>query len=210
MTLNRFFAVAAIPVLMGSFAFAMPDQADAANPSRRMAQNSTQPKQQGQGQQGQQRQRRAHPPIDFAAAAAKLNISEADLKAALGVSGDSSTTNGQKRRLDIRGAAAKLGITEQQLVQALGLPPRPPRPDFAAAASKLGVTEAQLKAALGVPANPPSENNGQRPPRPDFKAAAAKLGVTEQQLIDALGIPPRPPGGDRPANQSGGAQPPNQ
>lgn len=209
MTLNRFFAVAAIPVLIGSFAFAMPHQADAANTSRRIAQNSTQPTQ-PQGQQGQQRQRRAHPPIDFAAAAAKLNISEAQLKAALGVSGDSSTTNGQKRRLDIPGAATKLGITEQQLVQALGLPPRPGRPDFAAAASKLGVTEAQLKAALGVPANPPSQTNGQRPPRPDFKAAAAKLGVTEQQLVEALGIPPRPPGGERPANQSGGAQPPNQ
>lgn len=223
-------ALVVIPVLLGavgcvslaSSSLARPANGHSANGNAiAQNQNSGQPGNPANGQ------RRQPPRINFAAAAAKLGITEAQLKAALGVPANPPGANGQpngqangqpngqngpmaqngqgqKRppKLDIKGAAAKLGISEQKLVNALGLPPHPPRPDLKAAAAKLGVTEAQLKAALGMPANPPSEppngQPGQRPPRPDLKAAAAKLGVTEQQLIDALGIPPRPPEGQGP------------
>lgn len=192
MTLYRFMAAAALPFLIVSCGV-FPGQAASIDRSPAIAQNPPQPDA-PPGQQGQHRP----PKIDFAAAAAKLGVSEAQLKQALGVP---NSPNGQKRRPDLKAAAAKLGVSEAQLVQALGIPPRPPRPDFAAAASKLGVSEAQLKAALGVPAKPPSsDDRSQRPPRPDFKAAAAKLGVTEQQLVDALGVPPHPPSDERPAN----------
>lgn len=189
MNTRKVLALLAIPILTGTFGCTALNQATAQLPNR-LAQDSTQPNQQPNG--------RRHRGPDFAAAAQKLGISEAELKAALGVSENpqaTAGTPGKRPRLDIQGAATKLGISEEQLISALGIPSRPRRPDFAAAASKLGVTEAQLKSALGVPATPPT--NGRRPPRPDFQAAAAKLGVTEQQLIDALGIPPRPPAGEQ-------------
>jgi hypothetical protein len=203
MNTRRLLALMALPVLVGTFGCVALNQAIAQSPNR-LAQDSSQPNQQREG--------RRHRGPDFAAAAQKLGISEADLKAALGVTSDSQATPGtpgQRPRLDIKGAAATLGITEEQLVNALGIPPRPPRPDFAAAAQKLGVSEADLKAALGVPANPPTTppTPGQRPPRPDFKAAAEKLGVTEEQLINALGIPPRPP---QDGNQPDESRPPQQ
>lgn len=189
MQLNRFLAAATLPFLVATCIIPA-GQVWSKETTRWTAQNTAQPN-------VPQGQRRPVHQIDFAAAATKLGITEAQLREALGV----NTTNGQKRRPDIKAAATKLGISEQQLVQALGLPNRPPGPDFAAAAAKLGVSEAQLKAALGVPANPPNTGDRrQRPPRPDFQAAAAKLGVTEQQLIEALGVPPHPPSGDRPAN----------
>ncbi len=201
MNTRRLLALMAIPVLVGTFGCVALNQATAQSPNR-LAQNSSQPNQQQEG-------RRNHRGPDFAAAAQKLGISEADLRAALGVTSDSQATPGQRPRLDIKGAATTLGITEEQLVNALGIPPRRPRPDFAAAAQKLGVSEADLKAALGVPTNPPSTPPapGQRPPRPDFKAAAEKLGVTEEQLINALGIPPRPP---QDGNQPDESRPPQQ
>jgi hypothetical protein len=191
---RRLLTLTAIPVIVGAFGLVALDKASVANPLGLIAQNSAQPNQtQGQGQQ------KPHPRIDFAAAAAKLGISEAQLKQALGVP-ETPPTNGERPpRPDFKAAATKLGITEQKLIEALGIPPRPPKPNFAAAATKLGVSEAQLKQALGVPETPPT--NGQRPPRPDFKAAAEKLGVTEQKLIEALGIPPHPPGAQRPAQQ---------
>ena len=71
------------------------------------------------------------PRPDFAAAATKLGVTEAQLKAALGVPANPPNPGDRSQR--------------------------PPRPDFAAAATKLGVTEAQLKAALGVPPHPPSD-----------------------------------------------------
>jgi hypothetical protein len=188
MAIRQLLTLAALSALIGACGFITPGQADSTNPVRVLAQNSPQPNQ-------SQQQRPSRPRIDFAAAAAKLGVSEAQLKTALGVSNTNTTTGQKPRRLDIPGAATKLGVTEQQLVEALGIPPRPPRPNFAEAASKLGVSEAQLKEALGVPANPPTEGDRQqRPPRPDLASAAAKLGVTEQQLVEALGIPPRPPG----------------
>lgn len=189
MKLNRLFAVATLPLLLA--ACTLPASQVFSKDTAWLAQNSGQPG-------AQPGQRRAHKKLDTAAAAAKLGISEAQLKEALGL----NNTDGQKRRPDIKGAAAKLGISEQQLVQALGMPDRPPGPNFAAAAAKLGVSEAQLKAALGVPENPPAPGDRtQRPPRPDFQAAAAKLGVSEQQLMDALGGPRRRPGGERPAGE---------
>lgn len=201
MNTRRLLALMALPVLVGTFGCVALNQATAQSPNQ-LAQNSSQPNQQQEG-------RRNHRGPDFAAAAQKLGISEADLKAALGVTSDSQGTPGQRPRLDIKGAAATLGITEQQLVDALGIPPHPPRPDFTAAAQKLGVSEADLKAALLVPTNPPSTppTPGERPPRPDFQAAAAKLGVTEEQLINALGIPPRPP---QDGNQPDESRPPQQ
>jgi hypothetical protein len=202
---RQLLALIAIPVLIGTFGCVAQDKT-VAQSSNRLAQDSSQPNQQREG-------RRNHRGPDFAAAAQKLGISEADLKAALGVTSDSQGapgTPGQRPRLDIKGAATKLGITEQQLVNALGIPPRPPRADLAAAAQKLGVSEANLKAALGVPSDTqgaPGEPGQGRPPRPDLKAAAAKLGVTEQQLVNALGIPPRPP---QDGNQPNGSRPPQQ
>ena len=161
MKINQALVVTAISVLAGTLVFTSPNQANAEAPLHQIAQATDAPNQPPQGH-------RRRPRIDFAAAAQKLGVTEAQLKDALGV--PANPPNGADRN------------------------GRPPRPDFAAAAEKLGVTEQQLKDALGVPANPPnsSDRNG-RPPRPDFKAAAAKLGVTEQQLTDALGIPPCPP-----------------
>lgn len=198
MNTRRLLALMAIPVLIGTIGFVALNQATAQSP-KRLAQNSSQPNQQREG-------RKNHRGPDFAAAAQKLGISEAQLKEALGVSATPPAPGERPPRPDFKAAAAKLGITEEQLVSALGIPPRP---DFAAAAQKLGVTEADLKTALGVPSDPqgaPGEP-GQRPPRPDLKAAAEKLGVTEQQLIDALGIPPRPP---EEGNQPGEFPPPQQ
>ncbi|MEA5552670.1 hypothetical protein VB713_17140, partial [Anabaena cylindrica UHCC 0172] len=130
MNLNRTVVVTAIFFLAGTFGSISLNQVNAANPSYQIAQASPQPN-----------QRPPHP--DFQAAAAKLGVTEQQLKAALGVPANPpSQGNGNQR---------------------------PPRPDFKTAAAKLGVTEQQLKAALGVPANPPSQGNGnQRPPRPDF------------------------------------------
>lgn len=201
MNTRRLVSAIAIPVLIGTIGCAALNQATAQSPNR-LAQNSSQPNQQRQG-------RKNHRGPDFAAAAQKLGISEAQLKEALGVPTTPPAPGERPPRPDFKAAAAKLGITEEQLVNALGIPPRPPRPDLAAAAQKLGVSEADLKAALGVPSDPqgaPGEP-GQRPPRPDLKAAAEKLGVTEQQLIDALGIPPRPP---QDGNQPGEFPPPQQ
>lgn len=196
MNTRRLLALMALPVVVGTFGFVALNQATA-QPSNRLAQNSSQPNQQQQG-------RKNHRGPDFAAAAQKLGISEATLKEALGVPTTPPAPGERPPRPDFKAAAAKLGITEQQLVEALGVPPHPPRPDFAAAAQKLGVSEADLKTALGVPENPPSTPPapGERPPRPDFKTAAEKLGVTEEQLINALGIPPRPP---EDGNQPNGA-----
>ncbi len=182
MMTRRLLATVALPILMATVGYATASSALNAGQGRpasmQLAQNSEQSGQQGAKRRGP----------DFAAAAQKLGISEATLKAALGVPATPPAPGQRPPRPDFKAAAAKLGIPEQQLKDALGVRDR--RPDFATAAQKLGVTEEQLKTALGVPANPPEPGaEGQRRPRPDFKAAAAKLGVTEQQLKDALGVP---------------------
>lgn len=191
---RQILALIALPALIATVGFTALNAT--AQSSNQLAQNLPESNQQQEGP-------RHHRGPDFAAAAQKLGISEATLKAALGVPANPPAPGERPPRPDFKAAAAKLGITEQQLVSALGIPPRP---DFAAAAAKLGVSEANLKAALGVPANPPTTPPapGQRPPRPDFKAAAAKLGVTEEQLVTALGIPPHPPHEDQ---QSDGSHP---
>lgn len=128
----------------------------------------------GNGAQG-----RPDPDAHLAAAAAELGVSEADLKAALGLPAE-------RPEPDLAGAAAQLGISETELQTALrnshqtdGRRGGPP--DLAAVAAQYGVTVDELAAALGVPA---------QPPRPDLAAAATKLGVSEDALRQAL----RPPG----------------
>ncbi|MFB8790344.1 MAG: hypothetical protein U7123_16200 [Potamolinea sp.] len=116
---RRLLTLTAIPVLFGAVGLVALDKASVAHPSNLIAQNSPQPNQ----TQGQQKPR---PRIDFAAAAAKLGISEAQLKQALGVP-ETPPANGERPpRPDFKAAAAKLGVTEQQLMDALGIRPRPP------------------------------------------------------------------------------------
>jgi|GEM_PF-1968046 U5 snRNP spliceosome subunit len=81
-------------------------------------------------------QERRHPPrIDFATAAKKLGVTEAQLIEALGLPAKPPAPPTQNNRppsppppppLDIPGAAKKLGVTEAQLIKFLGIPPRPP------------------------------------------------------------------------------------
>jgi len=112
MNIRRLLPLLAIPVLVGTFGCGALHQATAQSPNQ-LAQNSSQPDQQGEGHKNHRR-------LDFAAAAQKLGVSEAQLKDALGI--PANLQPGQ----------------------------RPPRPDFAAAATKLGVTQQQLMDALGV------------------------------------------------------------
>ena len=77
-----------------------------------------------------------HPPrIDFATAAQKLGVTEAQLIEALGLPAKPPAPPSDKNSpppppppppLDIPGAAKKLGVTEAQLIKFLGIPPRPP------------------------------------------------------------------------------------
>lgn len=154
--------------------------------------------------------RRHRSRIDFAAAAAELDTTESELKAALGLPENFP----QRPRPNLTEAAAQLGITETELQDALGITFDPEtgrpvresqdergsershqRPDLSAAASTLGITEDELKAALGIP-----ERQHLRRPQLDLAGAAQQLGVTEAQVIEALGIP-APPAGERPAPQ---------
>ncbi|MDD5288368.1 MAG: hypothetical protein PHY28_04580 [Dehalococcoidales bacterium] len=118
--------------------------------------------------------------IDYAAAAAKLGITEQQLRDALGADTQQS--------LDIAAAANKLGITEEALREALGFQwgaqspggerPSMPAIDYAAAAAKMGITEQQLRDALGADTQQSL----------DIAAAANKLGITEEALREALGF----------------------
>ncbi len=64
---------------------------------------------------------------DFATAAQKLGVSEAQLRDALGITGNSQPKPGQRPpNRDWAAAALKLGVSEQQLTEALGGPPNPP------------------------------------------------------------------------------------
>lgn len=113
-------------------------------------------------------------------AAAQLGVSEADLKAALGLPAE------RPPRPDLAAAATQLGISETDLREALRSNRQTARQEgemgrgqaLAATAAQLGVSEADLKTALGLPAEPP--------PRPDLAAAATQLGVSETDLRDAL------------------------
>ena len=67
------------------------------------------------------------PRIDFAAASRKLGVSEAQLKAALGVPDKPPTKSSTPPPPpNLQAAAAKLGVTEAKLIEALGIPPHPP------------------------------------------------------------------------------------
>ncbi len=86
------------------------------NQSDTMAQNSLPPN----GTEKRQ-------PPNFAAAAQKLGITEAQLKVALKLPAQPPTnSDSPPPRPDIKGAAKTLGVTEAKLIEALGLPPHPP------------------------------------------------------------------------------------
>ncbi len=69
--------------------------------------------------------KRQPPRPDLKAAAAKLGVTEQQLKDALGVPANPPSQGQRPPRPDLKAAAAKLGVTEQQLIDALGIPPRP-------------------------------------------------------------------------------------
>ncbi|MDF5732244.1 MAG: hypothetical protein PUP92_30650 [Rhizonema sp. PD38] len=124
MKINQALVVIAIPVLVGTFGFIAPHQANAEASFHQIAQASEPSSQPPDGQQ-------RPPRIDFAAAATKLGVTEAQLKDALGVpanppSPSDSNSNKRPPRPDFKAAAAKLGVSEQQLTDALGVPPHPP------------------------------------------------------------------------------------
>jgi putative heme degradation protein len=119
----------------------------------------------------------------LAAAAAQLGVSEAELKAALGLPAE------RPQRPDMTAVAAQLGVAEADLRETLrstmhsarqqrqaGDRPNPGQM-LTDAASQLGVSEIALRSALGIP---------DAMPRPDMAAAAAQLGVSEAELTDAL------------------------
>ena len=148
--------------------------------------SQTSPAPTGQGSQGvessepfQHRQGGGHSG-GLEEAAAQLGVSEADLKAALGLPAE------RPPRPDLAATATQLGISETDLQEALHSNRRAARQEgelgrgqaLAATAAQLGVSEADLKTTLGLPAEPP--------PRPDLATAAAQLGVSETDLRDAL------------------------
>lgn len=109
----------------------------------------------------------------LANAAAELGVSEAALKAALGLPAEPPP------RPDLAAAATELGVSETELQEALRSGRNGDRGQrLATAATQLGVSETALKEALGLPAEPPA--------RPDLVAAAAELGVSETDLQEGL------------------------
>ncbi len=120
MMTRRLMTLIALPILIGSFGCAALT-ATAQSPTR-LAQSSPQPN-------PQSKRHHAH---NFAAAAQKLGVTEANLKAALGVPATPPTPGIPGQRLphpDFKAAAAKLGVTEQQLMDVLGRPQGGNRPD---------------------------------------------------------------------------------
>lgn len=121
MKINRTLALAAIPLLVGTFFLISADRANATDLFAQIAQNSEPANQPPKG--------RRKPKIDFQAAATKLGVTEAQLKDALGLPDtppNPDAPNQRPPRPDFQAAAAKLNVTEQQLVEALGIPPHPP------------------------------------------------------------------------------------
>jgi hypothetical protein len=122
MKIHQLLAISAIPFLIGACGLANANHTTANQPDV-VAQDSSQPN----GQQKPSKGKRHRP--NFAAAAQKLGVTEAQLKEALGVPAQPPSNSGEgrpRRRLDIKGAAAKLGVTEEQLRDALEIPARPP------------------------------------------------------------------------------------
>ncbi|GAA6622942.1 hypothetical protein [Scytonema sp. NUACC26] len=122
MKINQKLVVTVISVLASTLVLTLLDRANAEVPFHQIAQATDAPNQ-------PPNEHRRRPRIDFAAAAEKLGVTEAQLKDALGVPANPpnpSERNGRPPRPDFKAAAAKLGVTEQQLIEALGIPPRPP------------------------------------------------------------------------------------
>ncbi|WP_375510373.1 hypothetical protein [uncultured Nostoc sp.] len=130
MNIRRVLVVTAIPLLVSTFGFISLNQANAASKFSQIAQAQLPPNRPPDGQQ-------RPPRPDFKAAAAKLGVTETQLKNALGVPANPPNPGDRNQR--------------------------PPRPDFKAAAAKLGVTEQQLKDALGVPPHPPGVDRSNPP-----------------------------------------------
>ena len=102
--------VTAIPVLVGTFNLISLNRANAEASFHQIAQAPQPPNQPPDAQH-------RPPRIDFAAAAAKLGVTEAKLKDALGVPAkppSPSDRNQRPPRPDFNGAAQKLRVTEQQ------------------------------------------------------------------------------------------------
>ncbi|HIK56365.1 MAG TPA: hypothetical protein IGS37_14535 [Synechococcales cyanobacterium M55_K2018_004] len=192
----------AVVLLLGTAT--MPAIADTQTLTFDLAQTqpSLQPRQRWDGQR--EGRGPGHRRIDFAAAAARLGTTEANLRQALGLpaqplaEGD-RPNRGARMTERLQQAAAQLNVSEERLRQALGITLDPQtgqlvrpttRPNLQTAAAQLGVTEEQLRNALGRPGG---ERHGEgRRPRLDIRGAATRLGLTEQQLLDALGIQRRP------------------
>ncbi|NMG11764.1 hypothetical protein [Brasilonema sp. UFV-L1] len=124
MKIRQLLAVFAMPLVIGAGVLVNTNHTTANQPDL-VAQDSSQPS----GEQKPPKGKRRRP--NFAAAAQKLGVTEAQLKEALGVPTqppppNQSSEGRPRRRLDIKGAATKLGVTEEQLKEALGIPPRPP------------------------------------------------------------------------------------
>jgi hypothetical protein len=210
MTFKRtFLTTAAASVLLGSLGLVTFTLAKPVLANTRLAQQSNQPSQgqgqgnrpnqcQGQGNRPNQGQGQGNRPGQgqgspegcqgrgsrgqhLATAATQLGVTEAELKAALGVPTE------RPERPDLAAAATQLGTTEAELrasmrsamqeqrqSQGQGQGHRHGPPDFTAVAQQYGVSEAEFRAILGIP------------DRPDLAAAATQLGVTEAELRNAL------------------------
>lgn len=177
MIMHRSLITAALAAgLVGSLGLAAFSQTPSGEPNQR-PERSERPERQGRGfGQGHR---------SLAAAADQLGVSEADLKAALGIPAE------MPQRSDMAAVATQLGVSETDLREALRTSmvaarqqyrttgDRPdPNAVLAAAATQLSVSETDLKAALGLPDT--------LPPRPDMAAAATQLGVSETDLREAL------------------------
>lgn len=119
MTVRRVLILAAMPLMVSACGVAGAD--------------NNQPDATGQTPAGEQQgqSRRPRRKIDFAAAAQKLGVTEAQLKDALEIPATPEAPDGTRRRSrpDLNAAATKLGVTEEKLRDALGISAR--RPDDA-------------------------------------------------------------------------------
>ncbi len=187
-------------VLLGSMGIANLSSANSGDTL--VAQSSPSAEQPQEGHRGGHSRGR-HQRIDFTTAAAELNTTEAELKAALGIP-ENHQEERRERQARFEGAATQLGVTSEALREALGItldpegrPQRPrTRPDLAAAAEQLNVTEAELRAAFGSPeaGDRRGGRRGGSRPRLDIAGAAEQFGVSEAELAEILGIPTPPPG----------------
>ncbi len=124
MKIASLLALPATALLLGFSSLTFPDRTTVSFSNTVLAQSSPEPSQE---------RRQPPPPIDFAAAAKQLGVTEAELIKTLGLPAKPPERPSANcppppppPRLDIPGAAKKLGVTEAQLIKILGIPPRPP------------------------------------------------------------------------------------